>query len=92
MKSRLYTCPRCGKGIKSTSGLTRHVNACKISIILPSCQPSEPTAILEDNTTTRPDLPSDKKGISPGISNHGEEEIKLAGNDNDDIRPANIAQ
>ena len=93
MESRLYTYPRCGKGVKSTSGLTRHVNACKIPITLPSRQPSKPTAILEDNTTNRPDLPSDnEEGISPGVSNHGEEGIRPAGNDDEDIRPANIDQ
>ena len=26
--AKQYSCPRCGKGTKSTSGLTRHLNAC----------------------------------------------------------------
>ncbi len=94
MESRLYACPRCRKSVKSTSCLTRHVNACKIPITLLSCQPLEPTVILKDNTTNRPDLPSDnnEESISPGASNHGEERTKLAGNNNEDIRPADIDQ
>lgn len=29
MSTKPYSCPICGKGVKSTSGLTRHLNACK---------------------------------------------------------------
>ena len=94
MESRSYACPRCGKGVKSTSGLTRHVNACKIPITLPSCQPSTLAPILEYNTTNHPDLPSDnfEEDISPGASNNGEERIRSADIDNDkeDIRQANL--
>ncbi len=95
MESRLYACPRCGKGVKSTSGLTRHVNACKIPVTLPSCQPSTPAPILEHNTTNHPDLPSDyfEEDISPGASNNDDEKIRPAdttGNDNKNSRPVNI--
>ncbi len=94
MESKLYVCPRCGKGVKSTSGLTKHINACKIPITLPSRQPLEPTVILEDNTTNRPDLPSDnnEESISPGASNHAEKGTRLAGNNNEDIKLADIDQ
>ncbi len=95
MESRLYTCPRFGKDVKSTSGLTRHVNACKIPITLPSCQSSTPTLILEYNMTNHPDLPSDyfKKDISPEESNNNKEVIRPAdttGNDDENSRPADI--
>ncbi len=78
MESRLYACLRCGKGVKSTSGLARHVNAYKIPVTLPSCQPSTPAPILEHNTTNHPDLPSDyfEEDISSGASNNDEEEIR----------------
>ncbi len=94
MESGLYLYLRCWKYIKSTSSLTRYVNICKISITLPSYQLSKPTVILEDNTTNYPDLLSDnnKESISLGISNHGEKRIRLADNDEKDIRPANINQ
>ncbi len=95
MESRLYTCPRCGKSVKSTSGLTRHVNTCKILVTLPSCQPSTPAPILEYNTINHPDLPSDyfEEDISPRASNNDEEEIRLAdtmGNNDENSRPADI--
>ncbi len=77
MKSRLYTCPRCRKDIKSTSDLTRYVNAWKIPIILPSCPISKSIAILKDNTINCLDLPLDnnEKSISLRISNYGKEKI-----------------
>ena len=28
LSAKQYSCPRCGKGTKSTSGLTKHLNAC----------------------------------------------------------------
>ena len=28
LSAKQYSCLRCGKGTKSTSGLTRHLNAC----------------------------------------------------------------
>ncbi len=95
MESRLYVCPRCGKGVKSTSGLTRHVNSCKIPVTLPSCQPFTPVPILEHNTTNHLGLPSDyfEEDISPGVSNNDEEEIKPADtidNDDENSRPADI--
>ena len=92
MESRLYACPRYGKDVKSTSGLTRYVNACKILITLPSCQPSKPTVILEDNITNCPDLPLDKEVINLGASNYGKEEIIPINKNDDKIRPANIDQ
>ncbi len=87
--------PRCEKGVKSTSHLTRYVNACKIPVTLPNCQPSTPAPILEHNTTNHPDLPSDyfEEDISPETSNNDEEEIRLAdtmGNDDENSRPADI--
>ncbi len=95
MESRLYVCPRCGKGVKSTSGLTRHVNTCKIPVTLPSCQPSTPAPILQYNTNNHPDLPCDyfKEDISPGASNNDKEEIRpvdTTGNDNENSIPAGI--
>ncbi len=79
MESRLYACRRREKSVKSTSGLTRHVNAYKILITLPNCQPSKPTAISEDNTTNCPDMPSDnnEESISLEISNRGKEGTRL---------------
>ncbi len=95
MESRLYACPKCEKGVKSTSSLTKHINACKIPVILPYCQPSTLAPILEYNTINHPDLPSDyfKEDISLGISNNDEEEIRPAdttGHDDENSRPANI--
>lgn len=94
MESKLYICPRCEKSVKSTSGLTKYVNAYKIPITLPSCQPLEPTVILEDNMTNRPDLPSNnnEESISPEASNHTKEGTRLVGNNNKDIRLADIDQ
>ena len=95
MKSRLYVCPRCGKGVKSISGLTRHVNACKIPISLPCRQLSNLDPALNYNTTNPLDLPSDnnKESITPEVSNHGDSERTRPANirnDEEDIRPANI--
>ncbi len=95
MESRLYTCPRCGKGVQSTSGLTRHVNACKIPVTLPSCQLSTPASILEYNTTNHLDLLSDyfEEDISPGALNNNKEEIRsvdTTSNDDENSRPADI--
>ena len=95
MESRLYMYPRCGKGVKSTSGLTRHVNACKIPISLPCCQSSNPDPVLDYNTINPLDLPSDnnKEGITPEVSNHGDLEGTKPANissNEEDIRPADI--
>ena len=90
IEPRLYMCPRYRKGIKSTNCLTKYVNAYKILMTMPSYQLSKSTATLEDNMTYCPDLQLDEKGISPRASNHGKEGIWLAGNNNDNIRPANI--
>ena len=94
MESKLYACLRYGKGVKSTSGLTRHVNAYKIPITLPSCQPLNLEPVLDNNTTNPLDLLLDnnEEDISPGASNNGEKRIKLADIDNnkEDIRPADM--
>lgn len=94
MESRLYSYPRCGKSVKFTSSLTRHVNDCKILITLTSCQPSKLIAILEVNTINYPDLLSDNnnKSISSEVSNYGKEGIRSADNNNKNIKPANIDQ
>ena len=39
MSTKTYLCPICGKGVKSTSGLTRNFNVCK-SHFYPKPQPS----------------------------------------------------
>lgn len=94
MESRLYVCLRCGKNVKSINGLTKYVNVCKIQIILLYYQPLKLTLILENNMNNCPNLPSDnnKENISPKESNYGKEEIKSTGNNNEDIRLANIDQ
>lgn len=94
MKSRLYAYSRYRKSVKFISDLTRYINACKISIILPNYQSSKSIAILEDNITNCLDLLLDnnKKSICPGASNHSKEEIRPIRNNNKDIRLANINQ
>ncbi len=91
----MYACPRREKSVKSTSGLTKYVNACKIPIILPSCQLSTPAPILEYNTTNHSNLPLDnfEKNISLGAPNNKEEEIRPAdiiSNNNKNSRPTDI--
>ncbi len=95
MESRLYACPRCGKSVKSINGLTKHVNACKILVTLPSCQTFILAPILKYKMTNHPDLLSDyfEEDISPEASNNHEEEIRLAdiiGNDDKNSRPMDI--
>ncbi len=95
MESRLYICPRCGKGVKSTSGLIRYVNVYKIPITLPSCQLSTPAPILEYNMTNYPNSSSDyfKKDVSLETSKNNEEEIRpahITHNDNENSRPPDI--
>ena len=44
LSTRVYSCPGCGKRMKSTSGLTRHMNACTsqfIQQVLPICMQSK---------------------------------------------------
>ena len=79
MKSRLYTCPRYKISVKSTSGLIKHVNVCKILITLPNCQPSNPKLVLNYNTTNSLDLPSNnnKKNISLEVLNNSKKRIRL---------------
>lgn len=71
-------CPRYKKDIKSTSNLTRYVNACKISIILPSCQSSILALILEYNPTNYLHLPLDnfEKNIGLKALNNGKKKIR----------------
>lgn len=94
MEFRLYACPKCEKVVKSTSGLTRYVNACKIPISLPYCQPSNPEPVLDYNMTNSLNLPSDnnEKNIRLVASDNDKERIRLADIDNDkeNIRPADI--
>ena len=94
MESRSYVCSRCGKSIMSTNNLTRYVNTCKILIILPSHQPSNPESVLDYNITNLLELPSDNKGenISPGASYNGKKTIRSADIDNnkEDTRQADI--
>ena len=94
MEFKSYTCPSCKKHVKSTSGLTRYINICKIPIILPSYQSSILALILDYNTTNHLDLPSNnfEKNISPGTSNNGKKRIRLVDKNNNkkDIRPADI--
>ncbi len=93
MESKLYACPRYGKNVKSTSGLTRHINACKIPLILPSCQTSTPAPILKYNTTNHSDLPSNyfEEDISPRTSNNNEVEIRPADTRNNDDKNSRAA-
>lgn len=56
MEFKLYAYLRCAKSVKSTSGLTRHDNACKISNSLPYCQSSNPKPVLDYNTAKPPKL------------------------------------
>ncbi len=75
--------------------MTRHINAYKIPVTLPSCQPSTPAPILEYNTINHPDLPRDyfEEDISPGASNNDKEKIRPAnttGNDDENSRPTDI--
>ena len=92
IESRLYLCPKYGKDIKFTSGLTRHVNTCKIPISLPCYQLSNPDLILDYNTTNLLDLLLDnnKKGITLEVLNYVDlERTRPAdiGNNIEDIRP-----
>lgn len=74
--------------------MTRHVNTCKILIILPICQPSILIPILEYNTTTHLDLLTNnfEGDICLGASNNGKERIRPANIDNDkkDIKLVDI--
>lgn len=73
-------------------GLISYVNAYKITITLPSCQLSKPTAMLENNIINYLYLPSNnnKEDISLRASTYGKKRMRLASNNNEDIRPANI--
>ncbi len=42
MSTKLYSCPICRKGVKSISGLTRHLNACKGHLYPKPHPPHEP--------------------------------------------------
>ena len=94
MKSRSYLCLRCEKGVKSTNGLIRHVNTCRISITLPSRQLLNGKLVLNYNTTNPLNLSSknNKKDISPRVSNNGKKAINPTDikNDKEDIKTADI--
>ena len=92
MESRLYANLRYRKDIKSTSGLTKHVNACIILITLPSYQPLKLTVILEDNTMNCLDLTLNKESINLKVSNYGKKRIKPVDKNDNNIKPANIDQ
>ena len=95
MESRLYVCPRYGKGIKSTSSLTRHVNVCKIHICLPYYQSLNPNPVLYYNMTNFLNLllHNNKESIIPEISNQGDSKKTRTANinnDKEDIKLADI--
>ncbi len=95
MESRLYMYPRCKKGIKSISGLIRHINIYKIPVTLSSCQPFTSVLILEYNITNHLNLLSDnfKEDISLGALNNNKKTMRLAdtiGNDDENSGPADI--
>lgn len=73
-------CPRYDKVVKFINDLIKHVNACKIPIILPSCQLLNSALILKYNINNYLDFPSynNKKNISPRTSNNGNIKIILA--------------
>lgn len=75
--------------------MTRHINACKISIILSSCQLFQLIVIWEDNTANCPDLllNNNEENIYLEIWNDSEKKIKLADiidNNNEDIKSVDI--
>lgn len=94
IESRLYIYSKYEKDIKPISGLTKHVNTCKIPIFLRCCQLLNLNLILNYNTTNLLNLPLDnnKEDITIKISNNNEKKIKLINinNNKKDIRSANI--
>lgn len=86
MESKSYLCSGCKKTVKSISGLTRYINVCKISITLPTCQPSNSKLILEYNVTNHLNflLDNSKKDISQGVSHNSKEEIRHTNIDNNE--------
>lgn len=94
MESKSYTCLRYRKNIKSTSNLTRYINACKNAITLPNCQILNSTLVLKYNKTSHSNflLNNNIKNISLEVSKNGKKKIRLANIDNNkkDIRPADI--
>lgn len=94
MESKLYVCLRCGKSVKSITGLIRHVNACTIPNSLPYCQSLNSKPMLNYNKTNPLDLPSKKhkQDISLKRSNNCNEKIRPANMDNNEenIRPLDI--
>lgn len=87
-------CPRYEKAVNSIDNLTKHVNVCKISIILLTCQSSNLALIWEYNTTNHLNFPlnNNKKDISQGVSNNGKERIRLTDikNNKKDIKLVDI--
>lgn len=94
MEFRLYVCQRYRKDVKSISGLTKHITACKILIFLQYCQPVNPKPVLDHNISNPLYLLSNnnKKNISLGVSNNGKKKIRLVNIDIDkkDIRLRDI--
>lgn len=70
--------PRCGKNAKSTSGLTRQFNACKIPNFLYYYQFLNPELVLNYNTTNPLNMSFDNNEEDSSLitSNNGEEKIK----------------
>ena len=94
IESRLYIYLRYEKDVKPISGLTRHINTCKIPIFLICCQLLNSNLILNYNITNLPNLPlnNNKEDITIETSNNNEKKIKLIdiNNNKKDIRLANI--
>ena len=92
---RLDVCQRCRKGVKFTSGLTRHVNTYKTFISLLCCQLSNPDLVLDYNTTNFLDSMPDnnEENITCEVSNYSDSEktrpVNIS-NNKEDIRSANI--
>lgn len=92
MKFWLFICPKYGKNIKFTSSQIKHVNVCKISIILLSCKLSKPLVILEYNIINFLNWSSDnnKENIGLDTSNNNNKKMRpgsvdITSNDNKDI-------
>lgn len=79
MEFRSYTHTRYGKNVKSTGGLIKYINTCKIQIPPPSGQSLKLVAISEDNMTNPLNLSLDnnKKDICQRVSNNSNKRIRL---------------
>ncbi len=64
MATRNYPCPGCGKRMKSTQRLTRHMNTCMSQQVIPLLmQPKQDTPILgeDDNASGNLGLHEDEE-------------------------------